>query len=174
MGAYSPPAGFPTNCSRSCASAIVAPVLRGLLAEGEDYRGVLYCGLMWTEAGPRVIEFNARFGDPETQVLMPRVGGDFARYCKSAASRYPYENTPLRGLPAELGLPDGTVAFWGPSKREGDLVSSPGGRVLTVAACGPTVAQAREKAYAAISEMKPRFSRDAPLAFRTDIARAVA
>jgi len=197
MGAYSPPAGFGDDLLDRVRERVVAPVLRGLLAEGEDYRGVLYCGLMETEAGLFVIEFNARFGDPETQVLMPRAGGDFARYCKSAAdglleidattwsadacvgvviatSRYPYENTPLRGLPAELGLPDGTVAFWGPSKREGDLVSSPGGRVLTVAACGPTVAQAREKAYAAISEMKPRFSRDAPLAFRTDIARAVA
>ena len=60
-------------------------MLRGLLAEGEAYIGVLYCGLMWTADGPSVIEFNARFGDPETQVLMPRIGGDFAGLLQSAA-----------------------------------------------------------------------------------------
>jgi phosphoribosylamine--glycine ligase len=194
MGAYSPPAGFPNDLMDTVRERVVAPVLRGLLAEGEEYRGVLYCGIMLTEKGPYVIEFNARFGDPETQVLMPRVKGDFARYLKSAAdgtleidtatwsddacvgvvlatSKYPYENTPVSGLPADLGLGDDAVAFWGTSVREGDTVSSPGGRVLTVTARGETIADARAKAYDAVNGLKSRFPAGTPLAYRSDIAR---
>jgi phosphoribosylamine--glycine ligase len=173
---------------------IVAPTLRGLLAEGEEYRGVLYVGLMWTADGPRVVEFNARFGDPETQVLMPRVTGDFARFLASAAEgaleldaahfsddacvgvtlatdRYPYENTKLTNLPATLQLPPNVAAFWGTSTREGDRVSSPGGRVLTVTATGTDVAAARTRAYDAIAELKRQFPAGTPLAYRSDIAR---
>jgi phosphoribosylamine---glycine ligase len=194
MGAYSPPYGFPGDLLDVVRERVVAPVLRGLLAEGEQYRGVLYCGLMMTERGPYVIEFNARFGDPETQVLMPRVNGDFARYLKSAAdgalesdaatwsdeacvgvvlatSRYPYENTKVVGLPADLGLPDGAVAFWGTSAREDGTVSSPGGRVLTVTARGADVHAARARAYDAIAALKARFPAGTPLAYRGDIAR---
>ncbi len=194
MGAYSPPAGFGDDLLDLVRERIVAPTLRGLRAEGEEYRGVLYCGIMQTAQGPYLIEFNARFGDPETQVLMPRVGGDFARYLKSAAdgalevdaaswsddaavgvvlatSKYPYENTKLGGLPAELGLPDGVVAFWGSSTREGDTVASPGGRVLTVTARGATVSDARARAYDAIAGLKARFPSGTPLAYRSDIAR---
>jgi phosphoribosylamine--glycine ligase len=195
MGAYSPSSGFPDDLLDVVRERVVAPTLRGLQAEGEDYRGVLYCGLMWTDKGPHVIEFNARFGDPETQVLMPRVGGDFARYLQSAAdgaleidaatwsndacagvvlatSRYPYENTKVSGLPAELDLPDGVVAFWGTSAREPDgTVSSPGGRVLTVTSRGETIADARSRAYDAISSLKQRFPPGTPLAYRSDIGR---
>jgi phosphoribosylamine--glycine ligase len=194
MGAYSPPAGFPDDLFDVVRERVVAPTLRGLLAEGEHYRGVLYCGLMQTARGLYVIEFNARFGDPETQVLMPRVNGDFARYLKSAAdgaldldaaawsddacvgvvlatSRYPYENTKLSGLPAELGLPQDVVAFWGTSARENGTVASPGGRVLTVAASGADVPTARTRAYDAIGELKKRFPSGTPLAYRSDIAR---
>jgi phosphoribosylamine---glycine ligase len=194
MGAYSPPAGFPDDVLDVVRERIVAPTLRGLLAEGEDYRGVLYCGVMQTADGPYVIEFNARFGDPETQVLMPRVGGDFARYLKTAAdgaleidtatwstdaavgvvlasSRYPYENTAIAGLPAELLLPEDVVAFWGSSARENDAVSTPGGRVLTVTARAATLAQARERVYDAIRGLKARFPSGTPLAYRSDIGR---
>ncbi len=194
MGAYSPPAGFPDDLLDQVRERVVAPALRGLRAEGEEYRGVLYCGLMLTDRGPMVIEFNARFGDPETQVLMPRAGGDFARYLKSAAdgaleidavtwseqaavgvvlatSKYPYENTKLAGLPADLGLPEGVVAFWGGSSREGDSVSSPGGRVLTVTARGASVEDARRSAYEAIAGLRTRFPAGTPLAYRSDIAR---
>ena len=69
---------FPDDLYDRVRELILAPVLRGLQAEGETYIGILYCGLMWTADGPKVIEFNVRFGDPETQVLMPRVRGDFA------------------------------------------------------------------------------------------------
>lgn len=194
MGAYSPPSGFPDNLLEIVRERVIAPVLRGLIAEDELYRGVLYCGLMWTDGGPRVVEFNARFGDPETQVLMPRVGGDFARFLAGAAEgaleldaayfsddacvgvtlateRYPYENTKLSGLPATLRLPEHAAAFWGSSTRENDRVSSPGGRVLTVTATAPTVAEARTRAYAAIAELKPQFPAGTPLVYRSDIAR---
>lgn len=194
MGAYSPPEGFPPDALDVVRERIVGPVLRGLLAEGESYRGVLYCGLMWTASGPRVVEFNARFGDPETQVLVPRISGDFARYLKSAADgaleidaavfldvacvgvtlatdRYPYENTPLRGLPAAFELPPDVVAFWGSSTREGERVSAPGGRVLTVCATGPTVAEARARCYEAIAALRAQFPPGTPLVYRSDIAR---
>ncbi len=85
MGAYSPPAGFADDLDDSVRERILAPLLRGLIAEGEEYIGVIYCGLMWTSTGPQVIEFNARFGDPETQVLMPRIRGDFALLLDSVA-----------------------------------------------------------------------------------------
>jgi phosphoribosylamine--glycine ligase len=193
MGAYSPPHGFPADAFTIVREKILGPVLRGLQAEDEAYRGVLYCGLMWTDAGPVVIEFNVRFGDPETQVLMPRVTGDFARYLKSAAdgaleidaaswsgdacvgvtlatARYPYENTAVSGLPADLDLGEDVVGFWGTSTREGDMVSSPGGRVLTVTARGFTVPDARANAYAAIARLKARVPSGTPLSFRTDIA----
>jgi phosphoribosylamine--glycine ligase len=194
MGAYSPPSGFPVNALEIVRERVIAPALRGLIAEDEVYRGVLYVGLMWTDSGPRVVEFNARFGDPETQVMMPRVGGDFARYLASAAEgaieldaayfsddacvgvtlttdRYPYENTKISGLPGTLRLPEHVAAFWGTSMREGDLVSSPGGRVLTVTATAPTVAEARARAYDAIAQLKPQFPANTRLVYRSDIAR---
>jgi phosphoribosylamine--glycine ligase len=194
MGAYSPPAGFPDNVLEIVREAVIAPTLRGLLAEDESYRGVLYIGLMWTASGPRVVEFNARFGDPETQVLMPRVAGDFAKYLKSAAEgaieldaahftgeacvgvtlttdRYPYENTTLTGLPATLQLPPNVAAFWGSSTLDGDRVATPGGRVLTVTATAPSVSEARTRVYEAIAQLKPQFPAGTPLAYRSDIAR---
>jgi phosphoribosylamine--glycine ligase len=126
--------------------------------------------------------------------MMPRVGGDFARYLASAAEgaleldaayfsedacvgvtlatdRYPYENTKLSGLPAELQLPEHAAAFWGSSTCADGRVSSPGGRVLTVTATAPTVAEARTRAYAAIAELKPQFPSGTPLVYRSDIAR---
>ena len=193
MGAYSPPVDFPADMYDIVREKILAPVLRGLLAEGESYIGVLYCGLMWTERGPYVIEFNARFGDPETQVLMPRVHGDFAELLASAAdgaidlslasfgeeccvgvvlatSDYPRTSTPLENLNADVSLPEGAVAFWGGSSLEGERVKSGGGRVLTVTACGPDLESARDNAYAGVKLLAGRIG-TAELTYRTDIAR---
>ncbi len=145
MGAYSPPKGFPADLEDRVRERILAPVLRGLLAEGEQYIGVLYCGLMWTEDGPSVIEFNVRFGDPETQVLMPRVTGDFAALLKSAAdgaldlsaasfaaracvgvvvatADYPRSSTPLSGLPRDVDLGLDAQVFWGGSSVDGGTI----------------------------------------------------
>jgi phosphoribosylamine--glycine ligase len=193
MGAYSPPKGFPADLEDQVRERILAPVLRGLLAEGEQYVGVLYCGLMWTDDGPYVIEFNARFGDPETQVLMPRVTGDFAALLKSAAdgavdlsaaafatracvgvviatADYPRSSTPLGGLPLEVDLGLDAQVFWGGSRVENGTVSSGGGRVLTVTGLGNDLVAARLRAYDAVHDLAARFNaRD--LTYRTDIAK---
>ncbi len=159
MGAYSPPAGFPDDLYDRVRERILAPLLRGLLAEDEEYMGVLYCGLMWRDDGPYVIEFNVRFGDPEAQVLMPRVGGDFALLLASVARgamdvslasisrrscvgvvlatpEYPRSNTPLQGLNPDVSLGEGCHAFWGASQIVDGAVNTGGGRVLTVTALG--------------------------------------
>jgi len=192
MGAYSPPVGFPDDLEDQVRERILAPVLRGLLAEGEEYVGVLYCGLMWTADGPYVIEFNARFGDPETQVLMPRFGGDVAMLLKSAAdgamdlslavlsaqscagvvlatSDYPRGNTPLEGLDADVSLGDGCHAFWGASTVVNGRVNTGGGRVLTVTALGADLADARTRAYDSVKSLAARLGTGA-LTYRTDIA----
>ena len=192
MGAYSPPAGFPDDLYDSVRERILAPLLRGLLAEGEEYVGVLYCGLMWCADGPRVIEFNARFGDPETQVLVPRIGGDFAELLRSAAqgaidlsattvlpqycagvvlatADYPRSSTPI-DLSASASLPDGCQVFWGASKRSGGKVSSSGGRVLTVTALGDDLEQARARAYENVKTLAKRLDA-AGLTYRTDIGK---
>ena len=192
MGAYSPPHGFPEELFDRVRERVLAPVLRGLLAEGEQYIGVLYCGLMWTDDGPSVIEFNARFGDPETQVLMPRVRGDFAGLLRSCAegamdlslasfsaqhcagvvlatSDYPRSSTPLRGLNPDIALGDGVQAFWGGSSLENGTVSSGGGRVLTVTALGDDLAAARARTYDAVRALAGRIGTK-DLTYRTDIA----
>ena len=125
---------------------------------------------------------------------MPRVTGDFARYLKSAADgavefdaaglwneacvgvtlatrAYPYENTPVSGLPAVLDLPANVAAFWGTSTRTGETVASPGGRVLTIATRGATLDAARTAAYDAIGLLKSQFPSGTPLTFRSDIAK---
>ena len=156
MGAYSPPAGFPDDALDVVRETIVAPVLRGLLAEDEAYRGVLYCGLMWTAAGPqrrRVQRALRRSGDAGADAARHRrlraLPQERRRRCARdrrgdrsprrpasgvtlATSRYPYENTALDGLPAELDLPDGRGRVLGDVDATGDRVATPGGRVLTV------------------------------------------
>jgi phosphoribosylamine--glycine ligase len=183
MGAYSPPHGFPNDLDSQVQARIIAPALRGLLAEGERYVGVLYCGLMWTEKGPYVIEFNARFGDPETQVLMPRINGDFALFLKSAAdgmldpgaaslserscvgvvlasADYPRTSAAVPDLPHDLALPEKVHAFWGAGS----------GRVLTVSALGDDLSSARTRAYDAVRDLTQRFGSATGLTFRRDIA----
>jgi phosphoribosylamine--glycine ligase len=171
---------------------VLAPVLRGLQADREAYVGVLYCGLMWTADGPRVIEFNARFGDPETQVLMPRIEGDFASLLMSVARGkadtsltresaqhcvgvvlatpdYPRTSTSLEGLTADVSLENGGHAFWGGSKVVDEAVKTPGGRVLTVTALGYDLGTARAAAYANVKALAARLGNVA-LTYRTDIA----
>ena len=88
-----------------------------------------------------------------------------------ATRAYPYENTAIAGLPATFDLPPHVATFWGTSTRAGDTVSSPGGRVLTIAARGTTLDSARTAAYDAIAHLKPQFPAGTPLTFRSDIAK---
>lgn len=192
MGAYSPPVGFPDNYLDVVQKQVLEPMLAGLRDDRDPYIGVLYVGLMWTAKGPKVIEFNVRFGDPETQVMMPRVRGDFAAYLLSAAkgnldtalaelspescvgvvlasSDYPTRSTPVTGLPSDVNLAGG-AAFWGGSSLNADgKVDAAGGRVLTVSATGATLEAARKQAYSAVSELAGRFGAQA-LSYRRDIA----
>jgi phosphoribosylamine--glycine ligase len=194
MGAYSPPVGFPSDYLAVVRRQIIAPVLDALRQDGEEYIGVLYLGLMWTDAGPKVLEFNARFGDPETQALVPRLQGDFARLLFSAANgaleadaaalapdycvcvtlvtpEYPRASSPVAGLPARLSLPNGSLAFWGASRLRDGLVDAAGGRVLTVAQTARGLDEAREGAYAAVSRLAAQLASVAHLAYRSDIAK---
>ncbi len=193
MGAYSPPHGFPDDVFDQVRERILAPMLRGLRSEGEEYIGVLYCGLMWTKDGPSVIEFNVRFGDPETQVMMPRINGDFAALLKSAADGamdpslatlsgkacvgvvlatpdYPRSSTPLTNLNADVTLEGGAQAFWGGCTLVDGKVNTPGGRVLTVTALGDDLQSARMNAYAAVKSLSARLGTN-KLTYRTDIAK---
>jgi phosphoribosylamine--glycine ligase len=191
MGAFSPPRGFPDEMTDLVRERIVAPVLRGLIAEGETYVGVLYIGLMWTKDGPSVIEFNVRFGDPETQVMMPRVTGDFAALLASVADGsmdlslatlspqacvgvvlatpgYPRESKQLVGLNADVALGDGAVAFWGNTAVSNGRVMASGGRVLTVTAVGEDLAAARASAYESVKAIAAKIG-TRELSYRTDI-----
>jgi phosphoribosylamine--glycine ligase len=143
-----------------------------------------------------VIEFNARFGDPETQAIVPRVRGDFAEYLASAArgrldeasaslsaescvcvvlatAGYPRTSTPVTNLPADLGLSGETLAFWSASTlREDGRIDSPGGRVVTISALGETLSAARSSVYGAVLELKDALGVGSRLTCRTDIGIA--
>ncbi len=191
MGAYSPPRGFPENFEQVVREQILEPVRRGLAEEEEPYIGVLYCGLMWTREGPSVIEFNARFGDPEAQVLLPRIEGDFARLLHATATGrldpraivlsgdacvgvvlatgdYPASATPLRGVAAPR-VKDGCWIFWGNSTRRDGWIDAAGGRVLTLCAMGNDVERARARAYDGVHALAAELGA-CDLTYRTDIA----
>ena len=179
MGAYSPAPVFTPELVQEADNRIVQPTIRAMAAEGMPYRGVLYAGLMATEDGPKVVEFNARFGDPECQVLMMRIAGDIVPYLLAcargdvsglpplefhpqtvicvvmAAKGYPdspLEGSIIRGASQDFG-PDVQVFQAGTrSGKNGQLVAS-GGRVLNVCARGDDIQEARERAYAAIRKI---------------------
>jgi phosphoribosylamine--glycine ligase len=177
MGAYSPTPVITEAVLRQVERDVLVPAVDGLVREGIQYKGVLYAGLMVTEGGPRVLEFNCRLGDPETQPLMMRLRSDLVEVmmavvegklenatlkwderpalCVVAASRgYPgkYEaGKPIAGIEKADALPDVKV-FQGGTKRgpDGKTVVTDGGRVLSVTALGKTIADARDRAYRAM------------------------
>ncbi|MFL6845610.1 MAG: phosphoribosylamine--glycine ligase [Allosphingosinicella sp.] len=178
MGAYSPAAVLTPELEERAMAEIVRPTLEALAAQGTPYSGILYAGLMLTAEGPKLIEYNARFGDPECQALMMRFDGDLLEtlYATArgtladagpvrlsddaalavvvAAKGYPDAPEPggaIAGLAAAAG--EGVRIFHaGTRLEEGRLVAA-GGRVLNVAARAPTVAEARDGAYAALEKI---------------------
>jgi phosphoribosylamine--glycine ligase len=176
MGAYAP-AGMSPALREKIARAVFEPFIRGLAAEKLDYRGVVFAGLMLTPSGPMTLEFNCRFGDPETQAILPILDADLLELALDCAQgalggRAPvpstgaacvgvtlasegYPNRPQTGRPIDGldRLPEGALAFHAGTRREGDRWVTTGGRVLTICASAPTVAQARERAYAAVDEV---------------------
>jgi phosphoribosylamine--glycine ligase len=174
MGAYSPAPVLPPSLEQVAMEQFIKPTVAAFAARRLPYMGVLYLGLMITKTGPKLVEYNARFGDPECQVLMPRLKSDLLAALLAArngtldtlrmewreevaltvvmASRgYPgsYEKGHvITGLDAAAKMPGVTVFHAGTEKRGDDIVAI-GGRVLNVTALGKDVAEARDRAYAA-------------------------
>ncbi|HUD85175.1 MAG TPA: phosphoribosylamine--glycine ligase [Xanthobacteraceae bacterium] len=179
MGAYSPAPNIDEAMSTRVMSEIIAPTLRAMKALGSPYKGVLYAGLMITADGPKLIEYNARFGDPETQVLMLRQMSDLvpallasrdgqlksfdlrwypdpALTVVMAAKGYPghYERgSVIEGLD-DAGAVEGVEIFHAGTKADGGRILANGGRVLNVSAIGKTVSEARRRAYEAVSRIR--------------------
>jgi phosphoribosylamine--glycine ligase len=175
MGAYSPAPVFDLAMQQHTMEKIIQPTMQAMAAAGTPFKGVLYAGLMITAEGPKLFEYNCRFGDPECQVLMMRLksdilpaliasveGGlghfdlrwstDTALTVVMAAKGYPdayKKGSEIRGLEAAAEV-DGVQIFHAGTKSDGKRVLANGGRVLNVTAMAPTVEQARERAYRAV------------------------
>jgi phosphoribosylamine---glycine ligase len=172
MGSYSPVTGFDAQHVRALAMAVHQPIVDELRRRGTPFHGVLYAGLMLTDDGPKVIEFNVRFGDPETQAVLPRLGSDLLELLERttrpgglAGARLEWDPRAAvtvvlasRGYPQSSssgdvikfgGVPRGIeVTHAGTAERDGAIVTA-GGRVLNVTALGDDVRTARAAAYAA-------------------------
>jgi phosphoribosylamine--glycine ligase len=179
MGAFAPSPLVDAAMQARIMRDVVEPVVAGLRTDGQEYRGFLYAGLMLTCDGPKVIEFNVRFGDPEAQVVIPMIAGDLAPRLAAAAegaldpaplafrtephvavvlaSRgYPASGpigVPIAGLPAAGRLDDVLVFHAGTAYKGGAIVTA-GGRVLTVVGRGPKYEDAIERAYAGVSKIR--------------------
>ena len=193
MGSYSPVPGIDADRVEEVADSVHQPIVELMARRGDPFRGVLYAGLMLTAEGPRVLEFNVRFGDPETQAVLPRLDSDLLELC--LASREPgdlagagasfSDDWAVTVVLASAGYPESSskgdvisgldeaaaiaeVIHAGTAQRDGEIVTA-GGRVLNVTGLGPTPADARERAYDAAG----RISFDG-MQMRSDIAaRAV-
>ncbi|TXL72836.1 phosphoribosylamine--glycine ligase [Vineibacter terrae] len=178
MGAYSPAPCVTPQIAERVMAEIVRPTVRAMAAEGAPYRGVLFAGLMLTPSGPKLIEYNCRFGDPECQVLMMRLKSDLmpaliatadgalahfdlrwhdetALTVVMAAEGYPdspKKGSEIRGLDA-AGAIDGVTVFHAGTRRDGERILANGGRVLNVTAMAPSVAEARRRAYDAVDRI---------------------
>lgn len=179
MGSYSPAPVMTDLVNQQVMERIVEPTVAAMRAEGTPFQGILFAGLMITAKGPMLIEYNVRFGDPETQSLMLRLDSDIvpallacaqgrgldraelklkpdAAMCVVlAAHGYPgsyIKNTEIRNLDAAGDLPNVTVFHAGTRREDGRILAT-GGRVLGVAASGTDIAQARENAYAAVEKI---------------------
>jgi phosphoribosylamine--glycine ligase len=190
MGAYSPVGHMPPDVVGRAVKEIFEPVVHQLEHEGARFQGLLYGGLMITKDGPKVLEFNCRFGDPETQVVVPRLESDLAELMLAcvegnlapyvprwrpeacvtvvlASGGYPGEHETgkeIKGLEDVAAMPDVHV-FHAGTKMRRKLVTA-GGRVLAVSALGADLAQARARAYDAVEVIDFKGKQ-----FRTDIAR---
>jgi phosphoribosylamine---glycine ligase len=184
MGSFSPLSDVPDEDAAEILETVHLPVLRELARRGAPFQGLLYAGLMRTEDGLRVIEFNCRFGDPETQSLLPRLESDLLPLLVGDLSQPPQvapraavtvvlsggeypergdQGTPIAGVEAAEAT-GGLVLHAGTALHDGRLVTN-GGRILDVVGVGPTVAEARTAAYEAVSRID-----FAGMHFRTDIA----
>ena len=175
MGAYSPAPVFTGDLQARVMREIVTPTICAMTAEGAPFKGALFAGLMITAEGPKLIEFNARFGDPETQAILPRLESDLLMLMQQcargnltadavrlsdeialtvvmAAEGYPgapRKGTEIRGLEKAERMPHIIVTHAG-TRRDGKRLVADGGRVLNITAIGPDIAEAQKRAYAAV------------------------
>ncbi|MDB4942491.1 MAG: phosphoribosylamine--glycine ligase [Labilithrix sp.] len=180
MGAYAPAPVVTPEVHAQVMRDVVLPTLRGMAAEGMPFRGVLFVGLMIDQGTARVLEFNVRFGDPETTVLVPMLDGDWLALLEGAArgdlsgvragtkpgaalavvmAAEHYPSAPSQGDRIEgLGapLPPGAFVMHAGTRQEGEHVVTAGGRVLTVGAQASSFAKAREAAYASVAQIRWR------------------
>jgi phosphoribosylamine--glycine ligase len=184
MGAFSPVDGISAAQLEAFGRAFIAPIVRHFHQRGTPYVGVLYAGLMLTPLGPFALEYNARFGDPEAQAILPRLRGDFGALLLSAARGEPlqvpevepqhsvvvvvaargYPGGYPKGLPLpRLELPPGVLLFHAGTREQGGEVVSAGGRVLNVVALADTRAEAARKAYSCLEGLSSEWH------FRRDI-----
>jgi phosphoribosylamine--glycine ligase len=194
MGSYSPVPVCPPGETERIVDDILRPMVEALARAGTPFSGALYAGLALTSRGPRVIEFNARFGDPETQALMPRLRSDLAEVCLACATGdlagvkldwqpqscvtvvlasggYPGAHgsgLPIEGLDGAADLPGVSIFHAGVALENGRLVTA-GGRVLSVVAVGSSLVEARSLTYRAVSQIS-----FPSMHFRTDIAQRAA
>jgi phosphoribosylamine---glycine ligase len=181
MGGHSPAGVLDAEGSSRALREIVWPALRGLAQEGRPFRGVLYAGLMVTDLGPKVLEFNARFGDPETEVILPRIVTDMASVLKAALSLGELDRfSPLEvkaevcagvvlcsaGYPGvsvggkvisgltEAARVPGVELFHAHTEQEGDRLLAAGGRVMVVTATAPSLSEALARAYEAANRIE--------------------
>lgn len=180
MGCYSPVPSFSPELRQQVIDTILRPTLKGLKSEGVTYRGVLYCGLMLTPSGPRVVEYNARFGDPECQLIMPLLKSDILPVLMACAGVIPkrlekfqlqwsneaavivvlaasgYPASPRKGdviSGLDGAQQEGALVFHAGTKaQDGEIVTS-GGRVLGVVALAEDFEAARAKAYSAVEKV---------------------
>jgi phosphoribosylamine--glycine ligase len=178
MGAFAPSPLVDGAMQERIVRDIVRPVIEGMKAEGHEYRGFLYAGLMLTCDGPKVIEFNVRFGDPEAQVVLPMIEGSLARCLASSAegvldepgitfnskkhvgvviasAGYPgvvRSDVPIEGLSAAEAEEDVLVFHAGTKEKDGVLVTA-GGRVLTIVGRGKSYQEAIDRAYTAVGRI---------------------
>ena len=195
MGAYSPLPWLPAGFVDDVIDTVALPTIRRLAAEGTPFVGLLYCGLVLTPSGTRVIEFNARFGDPETQVVLPRLATPLSGLMYAAATgglgKLPYPKfsdevavavvlasegypngaevgRPITGLDEAAAVPGISLAFAATARSDGKFVTT-GGRVLSVVATAGDFATARSRAYQALDAIGLEGGQ-----YRTDIAAGVA
>lgn len=186
MGAYSPVPDLPAGLITETMTTVIVPTLEAMAARGHPYTGFLYAGLILTTEGPRVLEFNVRLGDPETQVVLPRLEGDLVDLIESTMAGAPdtptwsssaavevvlaadgYPDHPVKGARIRnlAGLADDVIVFHAGTRLQGKALVADGGRVLNLVGVGDTLAGAREAAYTAVSAVAWPGAR-----YRTDIA----
>lgn len=179
MGSHSPAFALSADLRREIEAKVIRPTVEGMAAEGREYRGILYAGLMLTDDGPKVLEFNCRLGDPETQSVLRRLDGDLAAIMRDAADGRlepgcmkwkgevgacvvlaaagypagPRVGDEITGIEDAEALP-GVAVFHAGTRRDGDRLVTAGGRVLSVTALGKTLADAVDLAYRAADRIR--------------------